>query len=189
MRIGVDDSLQLSFVRPVALVAVGVVAADEAFIGTADIGGGRRIGQAKRGERRGIATAGPAAGAGARLCGGGEQVMGVTKGEGGLALWANRLFPAGQRALGLVDFVGRQAIEEIVAGVEFADMIEAEKLPAAFAAGQPIRPRRPEFTGKRTAGMLAAGRLGPFDAAVQPLRSLGRVGRFGGDGRRSLVGE
>jgi hypothetical protein len=189
VRIGVDDSLQLSFVGAVPLVAVRVVAADEAFIGAADIGGGRGIGQAEGGERLGIAAAGPAAGGGARLCGGGEQVMRVAKGEGRLALRANRLFPSGQRALCLVDFVGRQAIEEIVAGVEFADMFEAEKLPAAFIARQSIRPRRAEFAGKRTAGMLAAGRLGPFDAAVQPLCSLWRFGRFGGDGRRSLVGE
>jgi hypothetical protein len=89
----------------------------------------------------------------------------------------------------LVDFVGRQAIEEVVAGVEFADMVKAEKLPAAFTPRQSIRPRRAEFAGKRTARMLAAGRLGPFDAAVQPLRSLWRFRRFGGDGRRSLVGE
>jgi hypothetical protein len=40
--------------------------------------------------------------------------------------------------LRVADLVGRQAIEEVIAGVEGTDMIEAEKLPAAFIAGQAI---------------------------------------------------
>jgi thiamine biosynthesis lipoprotein ApbE len=66
-------------------------------------------------------------------------------------------------------------------------MIEAEKLPAAFGAGEAIRSRRAEFAGCRAAGMVAPRRLGAFDTAVQALGALWRFGRFGGDGRRSLA--
>jgi hypothetical protein len=189
VRIGVDDGLQLSFVGAVPPVTVRVVAADEAFVGAADIGCGRGIGQAERRKRLGIAECGPATGGLAGFCGGGEQVVRVAEGEGRLALWPQRLFPTGERALRLVDFIRRQAIEEIIAGVEGPDMIEAEELPAAFAAGQAIRARRAEFTDKRAAWVVAAGGIGAFDAAVQALGSFRRVRRFGGDGRRSLVGE
>ena len=70
-----------------------------------------------------------------------------------------------------MDFIGGQAIEEIIAGVEGTDMIEAQELPAAFAAGQAIRARRAEFTRQWTAGMVASGRIGALDAAMQALRA------------------
>jgi hypothetical protein len=73
--------------------------------------------------------------------------------------------------LRLVDFIRGKAIEEIIAGVEGTDMIEAQELPAAFAAGQAIRTRRAEFAGQRTAGMVAPGRIGALDTAVQALRA------------------
>jgi hypothetical protein len=55
-------------------------------------------------------------------------------------------------------------------------MIKAQKLPAAFAAGQAIRSRRPKFTLLLTAGMVAAQGVGAFDAAVQTLRAFRRFG-------------
>ncbi len=170
MRIGVDDRLQLSFVAAVPAIAVGVVAADEAFVGAAHIGGGGGIGQSERRQRRGIAGCGPASrGGGAPV--GAEQVVCITETERRAALGGGRLFPAGKRRLRLVDFIGRQAIEEVIAGVEGADMIETQELPAAFAAGQAIRARRAEFAWQRTAGMVAPGRIGALDAAMQALRA------------------
>jgi hypothetical protein len=71
----------------------------------------------------------------------------IAEAEGRAAPGGCCLFPAGERRLRLVDFIGRQAIEKIIAGVEGADMIEAKELPAALAAGQAIRTRRAEFAG------------------------------------------
>ena len=174
VRIGVDDSLQLSFLPTVPIIAVRVVAADEAFVGAADIGSSGGIGQPQRRQCLRIAESGPAAGGGSGLCARGEQVMRIAEGEGGFALRAHRLFPASQRALGIAHLVRRQAIEEIIARVEFADMIEAQELPATFAARQPIRPRRAKFAGQRAPRVVAACRFGAFDAAMQALRALRR---------------
>ncbi len=186
MRIGVDDGLQLSFVFAVPPIAVRVVTADEAFIGAAHIGCSGGIGEAERRKRPGIAGCGPAPRRGGAFIGG-KQVMRVAKAERRAALGRCRLFPAGKRRLRIANLVGRQAIEKIIAGVEFADMIEAQKLPAAFAAGKAIRARRAEFAGQRAAGMVAPRRIGALDAAVQTLRAFRRFGRFGGNGGRFLA--
>jgi hypothetical protein len=55
-------------------------------------------------------------------------------------------------------------------------VFEAQKLPAAFAAGEAIRSRRSKFAVTLAAGMVAAQRVGAFDAAVQTLRAFGRGG-------------
>lgn len=114
--------------------------------------------------------------------------MGVAEAEGLAPPWAiGGAFPAGQRRLRVADFIGGQAVEEIIAGVEGADMIEAQELPAAFGAGDAVRSRRAEFAGNGAAGMVAARRIGAIDAAVEAGGALWRLGRFGGDGGRSLA--
>ena len=170
MRIGVDDRLQLSFVSAIPPIAVRVVAADEAFVGAAHIGSSGGIGQSQHRQRCGIAGCGPASRGGGALVGG-EQIMRIAKAERRPALGCRCLFPAGERRLRLADFVGGQAIEEIIAGVEGADMVKTQELPAAFGPGQAIRARRAELPGQRAAGMIAAGRIGAVDAAVQALRA------------------
>jgi hypothetical protein len=78
--------------------------------------------------------------------------------------------------LRLAHFIGRQAIEEIIAGVEFADMVETQELPAALAARQAIRPWRAKFAGQRAAGVVTTRRFGAFDAAMQALCAFRRFG-------------
>jgi hypothetical protein len=162
--------------------------ADEALVGAADVNCRSGVGQTERGQRLSVAECGPASRGRPRARIGGEQVVGVAESEGlATAATVCGAFPAGQRRLRVVDFIGGKTIEKIIAGVKGAHMIEAEKLPAAFGAGEAIRSRRAEFAGCRAAGMVAPRRLGAFDTAVQALGALWRFGRFGGDGRRSLA--
>lgn len=92
------------------------------------------------------------------------------------ALARRGALPAGQWRLRLMDLVGAQAIEEIVLGVEGADVFEAQELPAAFAAGRAVRYRRTKFAGLSAPRMVAQRRVGAFDAAVQALAASRRVG-------------
>ena len=80
------------------------------------------------------------------------------------------------------DFVGAEAIEEIIPGVEGANMFEAQELPAAGVAGDAVRQRRAELAGLRTAVMVAPRRIGALDAAMKATGATGCFGRIGGDG-------
>ncbi len=179
MRIGVDDGLQLSFRRPVPLIAVRVVTPHQPLVGAAHLGRRCRIAQAEHRQRGAIAGTGPAPLSGGRPRPvpriGAEQVMGIAETECLPPVAAmGDAFPAGERRLRLVDLVDRQAVEEIIAGVEFADMVEAQELPAALVARQPIRQWRAELAGPRATGMVARCLAG--DPAVQALAALGRFG-------------
>jgi hypothetical protein len=179
VRIGVDDGLQLSFVGAIPAIAVRVVAADEAFVGAADIIGGGGIAEPERAERLGVAEAGPAPHRRRRPRFAGEQVVRVAEGEGFAAAAVDGALPAGERRLGGADLVGRQAIEEIIRGIEGADMVEAEELPAGLVTGDTVRTRRAEFAGRGAAWLVA--RRFAVEAAVEALAAPGRVGRVGGD--------
>lgn len=67
----------------------------------------------------------------------------------------------------MVDFIGAEAIEIIVAGVEGADMLEAEPLPAAGIAGDAVGERRPELGRLDAAGVCAGAGLGAGLAAME----------------------
>jgi len=97
--------------------------------------------------------------------------MRVAEAERRPALGGYGLVPTGERRLCLADFVGGQAIEEVIARIEGADMVEAQELPATFGTGQAIRARCAELARQQAAGMVAAGRIGAVDAAVQALRA------------------
>ncbi len=186
MRIGVDDGLQLSFLPAVPLIAVRVVAADEAFVGAAHIRRRCGIGETQRRQRLGIAESGPAARARGRAIAA-EQIMRIAEMEGFAAALARRgALPAGERRLRRLDFIGAEAIEEVIGRIEGADMFEAQELPAAIAAGQAVRQRRAEFTGQRATGVVAAGGFGAFDAAMQAAGALGRFRLFSGNVAMSL---
>ncbi len=184
MRIGVDDGLQLSFLRAVTRVAVRMVAANQSLVGAADIGGPCRICEAKGGERLCVPKAGPAARRGGGLFFTGKQIMRIAEAEGRAALLRDGLLPAGQWGLGLVDLVWAEAIEKIVAGVEGADMIEAEELPAAGISRHAVGARGAKLAGQGAAGVLALRRLRPLDASVQA-GALGAIMR--GSGNLRLV--
>jgi len=187
VRIGVDDGLQLSFEAAVAAIAVGVVATHEPLVGAAHLAGGGGIAEAERRERPGIAGAGPAP---RRRRPGiaGEKIERIAEAERLAALPAGGgAFPAGERRLRFADLVGAQPVEIIVAGVEFADMVEAEELPAALAAGKAVGARRAEFARQRAAGVVAGRRIRAVDAAMEPLGAARRIGRVGRN--RWVLGE
>lgn len=86
--------------------------------------------------------------------------------------------PAGERGLGIVNLIGVEPIEEIIAGIEGADMIEAEPLPAASIAGDAIGERGTELCGLRTAAVRASAGLGAGLATVKAGGGGGNDGRF-----------
>ena len=136
MRIGVNDRLQLPFLRAVPPIAVRVVTPDEAFIRAPDVDCRGAVVEAEGTKCLWIAEAGPFADRRAGTRFGGEQVLGIAEGEGFAAPWRCGAFPAGEGGLRFVDLVGAEAVEEIIADVEGADMFEAQELPAG------IGPRR-----------------------------------------------
>jgi hypothetical protein len=182
VRIGVDDSLQLSFLGAVPPIAVRVVAADEAFVAAPDVAGGGAIAQPERLERLGIAETSPILGGGPGRRIATEQIVRIAEPEGRATARGGCPLPPGQRRLCLADLVGAEAVEEVIAGVEGADMVEAQELPAAVLPGQAVRQRRAELAGGGTAGVVAP--LVAVDPAVQTLRALGCVG---GDCGESLA--
>ena len=94
--------------------------------------------------------------------------MRIAKSEGHAATAHHILLPPGQWRLGGMNFVGREAIEIIIASVERADMIKAQILPTADIARHPIGPRRPEFATAGTARPATGLRLGGFHPPVPP---------------------
>ncbi len=179
MRIGVDDSLQLPFAGPVPAIAVRVETPHQPLVGAADILPPGIVAQAENAQCPGIAFARPVPCCRRRLAIAAEQVVRIGEMEClAAAATACRTFPAGERRGGGLDFLGAQPVEEIVAGVESADMIEAQELPAAFVTGQAIRLRRAKFARRRAAGVSAS--VVTIDAAVKTLRPPGRIGRNGG---------
>ena len=94
--------------------------------------------------------------------------MRIAKSEGHAATANHILLPPGQRRLGSMDFIGREAIKIIVTGVERPDMIKAQILPAANIARHPIGPRRPEFAITGTARPATGLRLGGFHPPMPP---------------------
>ena len=73
--------------------------------------------------------------------------MGIAKVKRLPSFFSNDSFPTSQRRLRFVNLVRRQAIEEIIFGIEGADMLQTEKLPAYPVAGHPIAERRPKLPG------------------------------------------
>ncbi len=134
--VGFGEGLEAGFVFAAALVGVGVVAAGQGSVSGLDFGQRGGFGEAEFGERLAVFS-GEAGGFGFAGGGGGfpaqdaEQVFhpvwpilfGVV-GEG-----AGFAVPAGVGGLGLEDGVLIHAFEIVPAGVEGADVIEAEILP------------------------------------------------------------
>ncbi len=182
MRIGCDDGLQLSFMCPIAAVAVGMIFSDHGLVDSFDVGATGGIIKAQCTQRLCVGGLGPALlvrrRAGARLAGSGEQIVGIAEVESLAAFFGGGAGPAGERGLGFVDLVGAETIEVIIAGVEGTDMIKAEPLPAAGIAGDAVGQRRAELGCLRAAGVGAGARLGAGLAAVKAGGRSGNGGRF-----------
>src|SRR5579875_2877011 len=167
--IGLDHRLQHAFVAAVAADAIGVAAPEQLGIALAQRAAIGDAAEPEHLERASLGIAQRLAVA-ARLLdallearadrierigeiGPARRAVGTIGGErAGLA------FPAGIGALRVVDLLGAHALEEIVAGVEFADMVEAEPAIAArpVAARRALRRRHTKLAGFVAAGMLAA---------------------------------
>jgi hypothetical protein len=180
MRIGCDDCLQLSFMRTVAAIAVRMIAADQRLVGAADGGGGGGIIQPERTERLCVTRCWPARLALGRPARPAKQIMGIAKVKGLAALFGDNRLPAGERRLGVVDLVRRQAIEEIIPGVEGADMFEAEILPPGAVPRYAVAQRRAELARLRAARSSTGPGLG-LDAATMEAGSRNGARSLGSD--------
>lgn len=96
VRIGCDDGLQLSFMCPIAAVAVGMVFSDHCLVDFFDVGATGGIIKAERAQRPGIIGTRPAF-LGGGLSGGGEDIVGIAEVKGFAAHFGGGAGPAGER--------------------------------------------------------------------------------------------
>lgn len=81
--------------------------------------------------------------------------MRIAKVESFTTTISSRALPPGEGRLGFMDLVSRQAIEVVITGVEGADVIEAEPLPASAISRDAIGEGGTELAVQGAAGVGA----------------------------------